>query len=108
MENTITVSVNDQMDRHDKILEALDRLNPEFAEYLRKKYDEKRTDFDKALMEAVPSTKARDWAKTSCNKCYGKGTITINGTDRSCRCVDKNYSKWFKSFSEEYYKRDNQ
>lgn len=95
-------------DQHETLLTALHRINPDFAEYLQKRYENEREDFEKALLEAVPSTKLKHWAKTSCNKCFGKGIITINGQDTSCRCVDKNYYKWFESFRKDYYKRDKQ
>jgi len=95
-------------DEHERLLAAIHRINPEFAEFLHKKYETERSDFEKAVLEAVPSTKVRDWAKTSCNKCYGKGTINVNGQDRICGCVDKRYYKWFENFRKAYYKRDEQ
>lgn len=96
-----------QRDPHGDILTAIHKTNPKFAEYLQGKYEAEKVEFEKAIAENVPSTKVRYWAKTSCNKCLGKGTITVNGTDHICKCVDKNYFKWFEKFRTEYYKRDN-
>jgi superfamily II helicase len=67
-----------------------------------------------ALTEAEkvkPSSDSSYWAKRSCNRCYGRGTIgkftskvetNTFVQDLLCECARNRYSKWLKNWVNEF------
>ena len=102
---------------YQELLSRVEEVNPEVAEALRRKYQEEEESFSKAAKDALPSADPKYWAKSSCTKCYGRGT---RGTlqqfagpakkgmppaatnSLKCPCTLKNYKKWLVNFRESY------
>lgn len=89
-------------------LQEVENTNPQFAEYLRERFEKDRADFVKYVEEKGAPKDPRYWAKDSCNSCLGKGFIRFSGEDTavSCRCVEKNYSRYLREMRLEYNLRD--
>lgn len=108
----------------EKLLESADDVDPRLRELLQQKYDEDHIEFSNAVKDAQPSEKSSYWAKKSCQKCYGRGTLgykhnfvpgqsaksdvdeesnkyytnSITKTEVRCSCALKNYQKWLSEF----------
>lgn len=112
---------------YDDLLDAAGKANPDLRKLLEEKYEEDRKNFTAAAEEFSPSKEPKYWAKKSCSKCYGRGiigtrynfvgqparkivyeetgkTTYANGYKQpvNCRCAQKSYGKWLKSFREFY------
>lgn len=96
----------DLTEKYEKLLQAVSTISPALATRIHETWEQDRKDFIEAV-QAETSTKTRqDWAKNSCNKCHGRGTVgTRDGEVLYCSCTTKNYKKWLSNFRFEYNKQ---
>ena len=88
------------------LMEKARELDPKLDKILRAKYIDDEMAFSKAARELCPSDDPKYWAKSSCNKCYGRGIIghkvpapkSKERTPLSCRCIEKAYRRWLVTF----------
>lgn len=88
------------------LMNTVTARNPELAKVLKRKYIDDELAFSSAAKEACPSNDPAYWAKSSCNKCYGRGIMgqlvpNPKSEDRvplGCRCIEKSYRRWLAAF----------
>jgi hypothetical protein len=104
-------------DPAERLLRAVDRIDPRLGNTVRQKFEADYTAFSKEAEEATPSQDPAYWAKPSCRHCHGRGTMGTLRTSTKpdapaskllCECAAKGYQKWLASFRREYNARRKQ
>lgn len=82
------------MKTHEDVLEAAYKVDQRLGDALHRKYEERRNQILDFVERKSPSKSPEYWAKITCNKCVGRGLVTINDQPHICKCSLKNYQKW--------------